>query len=1338
MPDQKPDPTSHVSMASATFGTIGRFDFDVDDFESWVDTFNSYLLANELNPTTDEEKCRAIFLSSVGLKTYTLLKNLVSPEMPSKLKLKDLLQTLTSHFAPTPKAIAERYKFMGRKQQAGETATQFMAELRKLAIHCKFDDLDVRLRDQFIFGLSSEQAQRTLFTKPDDIKLKEVIAAAVAQETAVLSTTLVRGPPITPADSVNQVKRESPPRQGSKSKPKNSNPQHHARNSRSNHSNSMCPNCGSNRHTKTKDCPHKNVECHSCGKKGHFAKMCRSSSNNQVVQLKKVRTGAANIYKTDRVIKVTVRVNNVLHDMELDTGCERSLLSEKFWRSSLSKPKLSKSNVVFRTYTNEIFKPLGNLKTSVVYHNQIVEHEFPVGPGSSLFGRDLLSKFKIDWSNIASQCNGVEVSQSKSTVQSLLKEFEDVFSAPTDKISSFKAKIVLKKEATPKFLKARPIPFAVREQVDRELDMMEKTGVLEKIQHSDWASPLVIVPKSNGRVRITGDFKHTVNSQLCINQYPLAVPDELFASVAVGSKFSKLDGTNAYHQIEVDDSSKKFLVINTHRGLYRYNVLPQGIASSPAIFQEFMDQLLQGIPHAGSYIDDGICSGKTDEEHLHSLRTILQRMRSCNYKLCKDKCEFFKSKITFLGHVISSDGIHTHSDTVKAIEVIQYPRSVTELKSFLGLVNFYSKFVPFLADICEPLYKLTRDNVPWSWSKQCSFAVDTVKSKLMTSPVLAHFDPKLPLGISCDASSKGLGVVLYHKNGKAEHPIAYASKMLSPAETKYSQIEKEGLSIVFGIKKFFKYLCGREFTLVTDHKPLLAIFGPKSQLQSYVATRLHHWQLFLSQFQYNVVYRSTHEHGNADALSRCNTAAAAEINDVEACVNFLVSETIDVLPVTASQIRNSTKRDPVLSQVSCFMDQGWPSKLTADQSHLQPYFVRRTELSLVQGVLLWGTRVVVPPALRKPILEQLHSCHFGIVRMKSMARSVIWWPGVDCEIEQMCRSCLHCNLQCNNPPSQPLHPWQFPEKPWQRLHIDLAGPFQKQMWFLVMDAHSKWPEVFPMQNNTTSRHVISKLLEIFGRFGTPEQIVSDNGRQFVSEEFSRFLKVNGIRHTTSSVYHPRSNGEIERFVQTFKRGMSSTQVDCDVRLQNFLLQYRITPHSTTGASPSELLQGRKIRTPLDLVRPSVQQQVSASQDRQCKSFNTKAKSRSLHVGQQVWVQTFSKNEAKWSQGVVTKQIGPVTYCISISDKQYKRHVDHIRAAAELEPTVEPLEEAEISPSETSSADEYQTPVSSPTRSQTPVPSPTEVPDPTQSSGPSAATRPKRNVHPISRFGYSSM
>lgn len=378
------------------------------------------------------------------------------------------------------------------------------------------------------------------------------------------------------------------------------------------------------------------------------------------------------------------------------------------------------------------------------------------------------------------------------TLTKLLDEYSDIFAAPraSDRIKNFKAKLTMKDDAKPKFLKARPLPYAIRSRVDTELDLMEKTVVITKIEHSDWASPLVVIPKPDGRVRITGDFKSTVNAQLCVTQYPIASPDDIFTTISGGNTFTKLDGTNAYRQLEVARECRKYLVINTRRELYQYSVLPRGIASSQVIFQEFADTMLRGLEMAAAYIDDIASTAKTDSEHISTLRQIFDRMRKYSFKLSKSKCQFLRESIEFLGHKVSKHGTETTPAKVHDIVNLRAPTNVTELKSFHGLVLFYQKFLPDLSTTFSPQYKLAQKEVPWKWSRSCQLAIEEVKKKLITAPILAHFDPKLQIRLSCDARSTGASAILYNVYPYGtERPISFASRLFSQTEQRYSQIQ---------------------------------------------------------------------------------------------------------------------------------------------------------------------------------------------------------------------------------------------------------------------------------------------------------------------------------------------------------------------------------------------------------------------------------------------------------------------------------------------------------------------------------------------------------------------
>ena len=329
--------------------------------------------------------------------------------------------------------------------------------------------------------------------------------------------------------------------------------------------------------------------------------------------------------------------------------------------------------------------------------------------------------------------------------------------------------------------------------------------------------------------------------------------EDLFASLSRGQQFSKLDLKHAYQQIELDDESKPLVTISTHKGLFQYERLPFGVSSAPSIFQRVMDNLLQGIPGVCVYLDDILITGSTEEEHLQHLDEVLTRLSKAGLTLKKSKCAYLLKSVEYLGHTISKEGLHTSDSKVRAVLEAPAPRDVSELRSFLGLVNYYGKFLPDLASELAPLYKLLQKQRRWKWGPDEEAAFSHVKDLLRSSQVLVHFDDKLPLVLSCDASPYGLGAVLSHRmeNGD-ERPICYVSRTLTDAEKRYSQLDKEALAIIFGVKKYHHYLYGRKFELKTDHKPLTHIFSETKAIPTMASGRIQRWALTLS--AYSSVY----------------------------------------------------------------------------------------------------------------------------------------------------------------------------------------------------------------------------------------------------------------------------------------------------------------------------------------------------------------------------------------------------------------------------------------------------------------------------------------------------
>ena len=1243
-------------MARSTFGSLQEFQPDSESITAYLERTSVYFTANSI----DAAKQVPVLLSVIGAKTYSLLRSLTAPDKPQDKSYAELSEILQAHFEPKPLLIAERFHFYRRNQADGESIAEFVAELRRLATHCEFgDQLNDALRDRLVCGLKSESAQKRLLSEAK-LTLSRALEIAQGLESAEAGAKALKSPDA----AIRKLSHMPRPKEDSTVSKRNGKP---------------CFRCGRSNHD-PKNCRFIDATCHNCAKKGHIAPVCRTKKTNLTRRGQKpVERKAKYVAKADetesdpeefqlftlgtkasRPITVDMRVEGRPLTMEVDTGAAVSIISERTKAEVLPQMQLQSSNVILKTYTDQRMSVMGQLMVKVTYGQQNKHLPLLVvqGEGPSLLGRNWLTDIKLNWKEI-----GTIARVEEDSLDTLLEKHKELFKDELGTIRNYQAELQLQPEARPKFFKARPVPFAIREAIENELDRLEGLGVIEKVDHSDWASPIVPVPKRDGKVRVCGDFKVTINCTLEVDKYPLPKPADLFATLAGGKKFTKLDLSQAYQQLPLEEKSRKLVTVNTHRGLFRYTRLPFGVASAPAIFQKLMDSILQGIPRVICYIDDILITGVSDQDHLQNLSLVLQQLTKHNIRVKKSKCEFLMPSVEYLGHKVTAEGLHAMESKLDAIVQAPQPRNLQELRSFLGLLNYYGKFIPNLASLLHPLNSLLQHDQPWRWTPDCEEAFQQAKQALTSSNVLVHYDPALPLTLAGDASAYGIGAVISHTMPDGtERPIAFASRTLTSSERNYAQLEKEALSLVFGVKRFHQFLYGRKFTLVTDHKPLTAIFGAKKGIPSLAAARLQRWAILLSAYPFEIRFKPTRSHANADGLSRLPLATAKEESVVcspEPSI-FNISQ-LEALPVTAAQIEAATRNDPILSKVLTYTRRGWPQQQHLPEA-LKPFQSRAQELTIEGDCLLWGIRVVIPRKLQCRVLQELHSEHPGVTRMKSLARSHVWWPGLDKQIEETAKSCTSCQSVKHAPPVAPMHPWIWPTTPWQRIHVDYAGPFQGKMYFVVVDAHSKWPEVFEM-NNTSATKTITILRHLFSCYGLPNQLVSDNGPQFVSEEFSEFMKRNGIKHIRCSPYHPSSNGLVERFIQTFKQAMKAghhegrTSQHC---LANFLLKYRTVAHATTNRSPSTLFLNRTIRTRFDLLKPQCGHRVSDKQADQVQHHDKRAKPRQMQIGQKVMARNF-RSGYKWVPGVIVECLGPLTYLVEIQEGlRWKRHIDHLR------------------------------------------------------------------------------
>ena len=1279
--------------STSLFGVLGEFDPSTELFTAYLERLEQFFIANsigqcsadasqEVIAAADKKKV-AVFISVMGKNSYAILRDLCSPDSPKDKSFSQLCDKLKDHYKPKRLEVAETYRFHRCVQEENESVSAYSARLRRYASTCNFGEfLNRSLRDQFICGIRNSATRKKLLN--EDRTFQDALKVAIADEVASKETLEVQNDAKPGDESVHSMGNSRNLLNQQNRKP--SLPLFQK-------SSYSCYSCGSTEHSRNQ-CRFRNVVCSRCKRTGHIARVCKkgNTQNNRVEQ----RLDSDAVFLEEDLftvfdvnslftseISVPVQIENEECCMQLDTGCALSLAPMAFYEKFCSHIPLTPTAVKLSTYTGEKIQPLGKINVTVTYAG--TEYSLPLlvvpqGCGA-LFGRNWLRHIKLDWNKLPgiesqvpcpARARCAEITDNNKTLEGLLSQYDELFEP---QLGCYTGEPVVLNESTgAKFHKARPVPYALQKRVENALLKMEKDGVIERVSSATSAAPIVTVGKKDGdEVRVCGDFSVTYNSCANVETYPMPKIEDMHSALRGCTVFSVLDLKQAYHQIPVSKDSQKYLTINTHMGLFAFKRLPNGIHSGPAIFQRIMDGLLADIPKAVSRLDDILIAGTDYQDHLNTLSQVLERLLKYGFKLNKAKCKFLQSSVVYLGHLIDSAGLHPTMDKLAAVRDAPPPKDAVALKSFLGLIMFYSRFMPHHSTVLAPLNSLLKKNVPWRWTKTEDNAFMAAKNLLLNSRTLVHYDETLPLVLSCDASSYGAGAVLSHVINGKHQPIAFASCTLTETQRNYSQLEKEAFSIIFGLKRFHQYLCGRSFTILTDHRPLLTLLGPHRAVPAHTASRLQRWALILASYHYKIEYRSTAAHADADSMSRLPLPQtwSPKSENVE-CYFFEASV---VTNVTAEMVKKKTQVDPILSLVYRYVQNGWPSIVDAS---LVPYKNKQDELTIHQGCLLWGTRVVVPSSLRNEVLAELHETHPGMTRMKGLSRSYVWWPKIDSDIEKTVSTCLVCQKIRSEPVQAPVHPWTFPSKPWSRIHIDFAGPISGTTYLVVVDAYSKFPEVVKM-TSTTSTATVNALRDIFSRYGLPEIMVSDNGPQFIASEFQQFCRKNGIMHRTSAAYKPSTNGQAERVVQILKSAIAQARVtkqDVNVVLARSLLVYRNTPHTTTGEAPSVLLMGRKLRTRLDLILPSVEEHVKKQQYKVLER-NGNRSIRSFTKGQNVFVRNYRGKE-KWIRGEITEVLGLRHYMVKVPGGVWKRHIDQLlKDDTQIAGTSE-LDDAEIS------------------------------------------------------------
>ncbi|XP_062698942.1 uncharacterized protein K02A2.6-like [Aedes albopictus] len=1264
-------PPNPEQILDSLASNIKEFRYEAESnvtFAAWYSRYDD-LFEKDAARLDDEAKVR-LLMRKLGLAEHERYVSYILPKLPKDFTFEQTVTKLKCLFGAKESVISRRYRCLQIARNPTEDHVAFACRVNKACVEFELGKLS---EEQFkclvyVCGLKSEndvEIRTRLLTKIEDNN--DVTLEQLSEECQRLFNLKHDSAMIESATPYGQV--QAVRKFGGKRFNKRDREVKRPSSDTGKKPNTPCWLCGALHYVR--DCSYRNHKCSDCGQFGHREGYCESAKPRKPghrrfrkpdVSSKVVVVDVCSVQQRRRFVSVGLSGTDIR--LQLDTASDITVINRETWRK-LGSPALTPATVNARTASGNILSLDGEFECDVTIGESTRREVIRVTEKQILLlGSDLVDSFNL-WS-VPMDTFCCHVSGSPTSTAALKSTFPEVFSDQLGLCSKTKVKLELKESVRPVFCPKRPVAYAMYDAVDQELDRLEKLDIITPVDYSEWAAPIVVVRKANGSIRICGDYSTGLNAALQPNQYPLPLPDDIFAKLSGCTVFSQIDLSDAFLQVEVDEQHRKLLTINTHRGLYSYNRLPPGVKVAPGAFQQLIDTMLAGLECTSGYLDDVIIGGKTEEEHDRNLRAALKRIQEFGFTIREDKCTFRKQQVQYVGHVVDSRGLRPDPAKIEAITKLPPPTDVSGVRSFLGAINYYGKFVPNMRKLRYPLDNLLKADAKFKWTPECQQAFEQFKRILSSDLLLTHYDPKREIIVSADASSVGLGATISHKfpDGTVK-VVQHASRALTKAEQGYSQPDREGLAIVFAVTKFHKMLFGRHFRLQTDHQPLLRIFGSKKGIPVYTANRLQRFALHLLLYDFDIEYVPTHKFGNADLLSRLiNQHVKPDEDYVIASVNLeedlrsVISSSRKMLPLHFRAVAQSTQADPLLRQVYHYVQNGWPQSKLAGPD-LQRFQSRQESLSVVDGCLMFAERLVIPSLHRKRCLEQFHRGHPGMQRMKALARSYAYWPSMDTDITDFVRACQQCASVARSPPHSPPMPWPKPTAPWQRVHVDYAGPIEGEYYLLAVDSFSKWPEIV-QTTRITSAVTVSILRGLFARLGMPATLVSDNGTQFTSAEFAEFCTSNGIEHLTTAPFHPQSNGQAERFVDTFKRAVKKIREgrgSMQEALDTFLLTYRSTPNRALPdqKSASEVMFGRKIRTCLELLRPPpVRTPVPTSNDSK--------KPRSFHRDDPVYAKLHVRNDWKWVPGKIVEKIGDVMYNVWVENRRMLRsHINQLRS-----------------------------------------------------------------------------
>ena len=1205
------------------------------EFSNWKIKLDDYILLNSVNKLELIEQ-KAVFRSLLDDEWLRIIQFVIDTKIDDEdSDISSIVEAMQTYLRSQRNVVLDRKSFYSRNQHPGEKFDDYYMTLQDIADFCDFCQICIedQYRDRIITGILDEETVRELLAE-ENLTLEKAVSICRARENANKDNAELQDS--TSDYNYSNVSKISSYR---KEKSRNFNKFQQKPDMK------ICPFCNYNWHEKLSDCPARGRTCLKCGEINHFARSqkCRNSNMSCFSEPKKNSNDKKNMYRlrindvsTKRAHKgkqsPRIKVNVSYDDNKIqisatpDTGAEISAipLSEaKRLKINLNDLK-PQQNKLYGAGNNEL-TCYGTFIARLQLGETVVDAELSVVKEIQSF---LLSWYHAIDLHILPDCfpqqlphNNVRQLQKKHQplinrqlpdipenhnptkqereehMNYIKSKFPSVFdtSKTLKPMSGGSMQIPLYENATPfSITTARNVPYGWRDKLKKQIDdMVAKEIIVEVTEPTQWCHPIVIQPKKDSdEIRLCVDLTR-LNKYVKRATYPVRTAYDAVSNITRGETyFTTLDAKCGYWQIPIADEDQHLTTFITPWGRYKFLRAPMGLLSSGDEYTRRGDGIMNDMEKTIKIVDDILVHDNDYKSHIQKVWKILEACEENSITLNPDKVNFAQEEVSYCGYILNKDGFTVDRRKTDAIRNFPKPTCITDLRSFMGLVNQLTDFSSEIAKKAEPLRHLLKKNTVWMWTTVHDKAFEDMKETLVSPPVLAYFDPNLATMLLTDASKlNGIGFALLQQHDDGWKLVKCGSRFMSDTERRYAIIEQEMLAVVWATKKCQQFLRGAQhYDVIIDHRPLVPILNSKG-INEIDNPRLQRLKEKLSQYNFTASWRKGKEHSVPDALSRypseypTHDDEEAE-NDMEEAVREIIHIAIQTISTShgnndsmIESIINAGNADPEYISLRNTIKEKLPEHKNEWKPEIRSYFNVKEKLSIDGDLILCGRRIVIPFKLRKETLEKLHASHQGIERSKQRARQTVYWPNIDHDIANKCRSCKECQKYQPSNQKEPIVHEETPKRVFQSVSADYFQ-YAGKYYLIYADRLSGYPMVQVFEHEATARTLITTLRYFFSLTGAPETMRCDNGPQFIASKLREFLTRWNVQIKPSTPHYPQSNGHAEATVKAVKHLIAKCNESGNLDTDSFamgMLELRNTPRKE-GRSPAQILFGHPLRS----------------------------------------------------------------------------------------------------------------------------------------------------------------